>query len=84
MLTEVLGILAIVLSAVRVIPQIVKTYKIKRVRDVSFVWEIVGAAGTGIWTWYAYLRSDWFLMIGAGILFLSYVTLMIQHKIYQV
>ena len=37
----VIGVLAVITTGLRLLPQIVKSFKTKKVRDVSLLWEII-------------------------------------------
>ena len=37
----VIGTLAVIATGIRLLPQIVKSFKTKKVRDVSLLWEII-------------------------------------------
>jgi MtN3 and saliva related transmembrane protein len=82
-LINIIGWLAIITTTLRLLPQIIKSYKTKKVRDVSLTWEIVGVLSSFFWTWYAYLNNDKMLQVGAGILTLSYIILIIQKFVYE-
>jgi MtN3 and saliva related transmembrane protein len=57
-LTQWIGILAGVLTAVSLIPQIVKIVKEKKSEDISFVYLSILLAGLGLWIVYGVLRND--------------------------
>jgi len=83
MYIEIIGAIAIITAALRLVPQIIKSYKTKKVRDVSLVWELVGATSSVFWLWYGYLRTDQILMIGATTVILCYIILIYQKQIYK-
>jgi len=83
MYIEVIGIFAVVTTALRLLPQIIKTYKTKKVRDVSLAWEIVGITSSAFWLWYGYLRADQILISGALVVAVSYLILIYQKYAYQ-
>lgn len=78
----IIGIFAVVFSGMRLLPQIYKSFKTKKVRDVSLVWEIIGFVSSGLWLAYGYLREDNILTIGAGVLVISYGVLIFQKFFY--
>jgi len=82
-LLTIVGLLAIISSATRLFPQIIKGYKVKSVRDVSMTWELVGAVSAFLWTWYGVLASDTIVMWSGIVIGVGYFTLMYQHKIYE-
>jgi len=83
MYIEVIGILAIILGTFRLVPQIVQGFKTKKVRDVSLVWELLGVISTAMWGLYGFLVVDWIVFGGALALFLSYLVLVYQKRVYE-
>jgi MtN3 and saliva related transmembrane protein len=57
-LVQWIGILAGVLTAVSLIPQIVKIVKEKKSEDISFAYLSVLLAGLALWIVYGVLRDD--------------------------
>jgi len=82
-LITIIGLLAVVTSGLRLSPQIVKSFKTKKVRDVSLLWEIIGVTSSFLWLIYGYLRGDMILMSGGIVLVLSYVILIYQKFLYR-
>jgi MtN3 and saliva related transmembrane protein len=62
-----IGILAGICTTVAVIPQIVRTWKTKKVMDVSISMFIVLITGVGLWTLYGVLKKDLPIIITNGI-----------------
>jgi len=79
----IIGTLAVVTTGIRLLPQISKSFKTKKVRDVSLLWEIIGLVSSALWFVYAYLRNDTILFIAAIVLLISYGTLIFQKFIYS-
>lgn len=61
-----IGIVAGICTTIAVIPQIVRTWKTKKVKDVSISMFIVLIAGVGLWTLYGILKKDWPIIITNG------------------
>ena len=57
-LTETVGISAGILTAVSMIPQLVKMIREKKAANVSVVMFLVLLAGLVLWTWYGILKKD--------------------------
>lgn len=82
MLARIIGVLAIMTGTMRLIPQIIKSYKTKKVNDLSLVWEALGIFSSLLWGGYGYLKGDTILITGALIVSISYVILVFQKKAY--
>ena len=79
----IIGVLAVVITGVRLVPQIIKSFRTKKVRDISLLWEVIGVTGAVLWLFYGYLRQDMILMVGAAVLVISYGMLIFQKFIYS-
>ena len=55
---QIIGIGAGILTSVSMLPQIIKTFKEKKVEDLSLVMILVLISGIGSWIWYGILRDD--------------------------
>lgn len=62
-----IGTVAGICTTVAVVPQIVRTWKTKEVKDVSIGMFIVLILGVGLWTVYGILIKDWPIFITNGI-----------------
>ena len=80
---SIVGLLAVVSSGIRLLPQIIKGHRIKSVRDVSMSWEIIGAISAFLWLWYGLLAADNIVMWSGVVIGLGYITLMYQHVLYE-
>jgi MtN3 and saliva related transmembrane protein len=60
------GLLAGVLSALSMLPQVIKTLKEKKAEDVSPVMLIVLVTGIALWVFYGVLKHDLPIMITNG------------------
>lgn len=74
--------IAAISSSVRIIPQVVKGFKTKKVRDVSIWWERFGEVSAILWLIYGILIEDLPLILGASIAIVSFALLLYQKKIY--
>ena len=55
---QFIGIGAGILTSVSMLPQLIKTFKEKKVEDISLVMILVLMSGIGAWIWYGILRND--------------------------
>lgn len=55
---QFIGIGAGVLTSVSMLPQLIKTFKEKKVEDLSLVMILTLMTGIGGWIWYGFLRDD--------------------------
>ena len=63
----VIGIVAGICTTIAVVPQIVRTWKTKKVMDVSISMFIVLIVGVALWTLYGILKKDIPIIITNGI-----------------
>jgi MtN3 and saliva related transmembrane protein len=62
-LNQVIGLTAGILTSCSLLPQLVKTLKLKETGDMSPGMFVLLMAGTGLWTYYGVLREDLPLII---------------------
>ena len=74
MLPDTIGFAAGILIAISMIPQLVKSYKTKKVEDVSLLMLFIALVGTALWVIYGYLISSYPIMAMDGFGF--FVTLL--------
>ncbi|GAA4329810.1 SemiSWEET transporter [Flaviaesturariibacter amylovorans] len=56
--TQIVGIVAGILTASSLLPQVIKTYREKKADEVSIVMLLVLMAGVALWIVYGFLRDD--------------------------
>ena len=61
--TQIIGIVAGILTATSLIPQLVKILKEKKADDVSPMMLIILLVGLGLWASYGFMKKDWPLII---------------------
>ena len=61
--TQWFGIAAGIMTAVSMLPQLIKIIKEKKADDVSVLMLLVLIIGLGLWVVYGFLRDDWPLII---------------------
>lgn len=72
MLREILAIIATILVTVSYVPQIVKGYRTKSLRDVSMWFLCIICLGVAVWIAYGFVARDWtFVIANAFIILLS-------------
>lgn len=62
-ITQIIGIVAGILTATSLIPQLVKIIKEKKADDVSPMMLIILLAGLGLWATYGFMIEDWPIII---------------------
>jgi len=55
---QFVGIIAGIFTAISLMPQLIKTFKSKKVEEISLVMLMTLMAGLGIWIYYGVLRRD--------------------------
>lgn len=80
---QIIGYAAGILTTVAVLPQIIKSWKTKKIADVSpFMFSIL-VLGVGLWTVYGILKNDIPIIIFNGISFLlnaSMLVLLLRYR----
>lgn len=80
---DLLGYFAGIFTLLNMFPQVIKTYKVKRAEDVSFLLIITYAVSMLLWVVYAYFINSWPIIITNGISFfvsLFQLGLMIRYS----
>ena len=82
--TEIIGIIAGILTATSLLPQIIKIAKEKKAEDVSIAMLLVLMCGVGLWIYYGFKRDD-LPIIATNILsiVLNIITLILRMKYRQ-
>ncbi|WP_256012040.1 SemiSWEET family sugar transporter [Desertivirga xinjiangensis] len=55
---EIIGLVAGILTAASMIPQLIKTFRSKKAGELSTFIFVLLLAGTGLWTYYGFLKDD--------------------------
>lgn len=61
--TKIIGLVAGILTASSLLPQVVKTYKEKKAQEVSLVMLFILMAGVGLWIVYGVRRDDFPIVV---------------------
>ena len=83
MYNQVMGILASILTAISMLPQLIKMIKEKDAENVSILMLFVLLTGLGFWMYYGILIKDWIIIISNGFSVLLNVILLIYTVRYK-
>ncbi len=67
MIEDIIGYLAGFLIMISLIPQLIKTYKTKKTKDISLTMLIIVSLGTGLWAIYGFLLNSYPMIIMTGL-----------------
>ena len=79
----IVGYVAVFFQSIRVIPQVVKGFKTKSVKDISLGWIIIAAVASILWITYGILIKSVPVMLGNVINLVCYIILLVQKKNYK-
>ena len=68
--TQWFGIVAGVMTAVSMLPQLIKIIKEKKADDISVIMLMVLIVGLGLWVVYGFMREDWPIILTNSFSFL--------------
>lgn len=80
---DILGFAAGIFTTAAVVPQIIKSWKTKEVKDVSLFFFIILMLGVGLWVIYGVLKNDLPIIFTNGISFLLNATMLFLTLIYR-
>ncbi len=83
MVQLVLGILAGTLTTVSFIPQVIKIYKMKDARELSFATFFIFSLGVFLWLIYGIIIREWPVILANGITFLLICLIIIMKIKYR-
>ncbi|MBU1975792.1 MAG: hypothetical protein KKG59_05295 [Nanoarchaeota archaeon] len=83
MLREILAAIATILVVSSYIPQIIKGYKTKRLKDVSMYFLIIIFTGVVVWTVYGIVAKDWVFMSANILIMFCSLTLIFMKLHYD-
>jgi MtN3 and saliva related transmembrane protein len=78
-LVDAIGTLAAAISVLSLAPQVVKTWRTRSARDLSYLWLGAALAGTLLWVAYGTLKADWAVFV-ANVLVAALVVLLLGMK----
>ncbi|MCK4730237.1 MAG: SemiSWEET transporter [Candidatus Aenigmarchaeota archaeon] len=75
------GLIAGALTTVSILPQLLKTMKLKETKDISLTWCVILFSGVFLWVVYGFLISDLAVLLANGItLVLVFILLLLKLK----
>lgn len=77
MYNQVMGILASILTAISMLPQLIKMIKEKDAENVSILMLSILLASLALWMYYGILIKDWIIIISNGFSLLLNLVLLI-------
>ncbi len=80
-LTDIIGAFAGLLTAVSMLPQVIKTLKEKKAEDVSLLMLIVLMSGLILWIWYGLSKNDYPIIITNSVsLTINIIMIYLRYK----
>jgi MtN3 and saliva related transmembrane protein len=76
-LTEIVGIVAGICTAISLLPQLIKMIKNKKADDISLFYLIILLCGLSLWVWYGFLRDDMPIIVTNSFSLLLNITVII-------
>jgi MtN3 and saliva related transmembrane protein len=74
---------AVVLSALNVAPQLIKSFRTKKTQDLAYGMMIIIMAGNILWMIHGIHINDWAILVANIILFLTAITLTFMKYFYD-
>ena len=81
--TQIIGIVAGVVTAVSMLPQLLKILKEKKAENVSVWMLVILLLGLALWTIYGILKKDWPIIVANAFSFLLNLVLMFFRYKYR-
>ena len=80
-IVDLIGFIAGALTAVSMLPQVIKTIKEKKAEDVSLLMLLVLVSGISLWIWYGIKKEDYPILITNSIsLAINLVMVYLRHR----
>ncbi len=79
----IIGIAASILTAISLMPQLIKIWKEKKAEDVSLLMLGVLLAGLCLWVWYGIKIKDFIIIIANGFSILINISVIILTLLYK-
>jgi MtN3 and saliva related transmembrane protein len=76
-LTEIVGIVAGICTAISLLPQLIKMIKNKKADDISLFYLTILLCGLSLWVWYGFLRDDMPIIVTNSFSLLLNITVII-------
>ena len=80
---QIIGFIAGILTTVAVLPQLIKSWKTKKVMDISPFMFVLLLGGVGMWVVYGIVKNDYPIILTNGISFLLNLFMLVIMLLYQ-
>ena len=80
---QIIGFIAGILTTVAVLPQLIKSWKTKKVMDISPFMFVLLLGGVGMWVVYGIIKNDYPIILTNGISFLLNLSMLVLMLLYQ-
>ena len=80
---QIIGFIAGILTTVAVLPQLIKSWKTKKVMDISPFMFVLLLGGVGMWVVYGIVKNDYPIILTNGISFLLNLSMLVLMLLYQ-
>lgn len=78
-----IGFIAGILTTVAVLPQLIKSWKTKKVMDISPFMFVLLLGGVGLWVVYGIIKNDYPIILTNGISFLLNLSMLLIMLLYK-
>lgn len=80
---QIIGFIAGILTTVAVLPQLIKSWKTKKVMDISPFMFVLLLGGVGLWVVYGIIINDYPIILTNGISFLLNSSMLLIMLLYK-
>jgi MtN3 and saliva related transmembrane protein len=80
---QIIGFIAGILTTVAVLPQLIKSWKTKKVMDISPFMFVLLLGGVGLWVVYGIIKNDYPIILTNGISFLLNSSMLLIMLLYK-
>tara|TARA_R110000823_G_scaffold185666_1_gene318049 strand:- start:7726 stop:7986 length:261 start_codon:yes stop_codon:yes gene_type:complete len=80
---QIIGFIAGILTTVAVLPQLIKSWKTKKVMDISPFMFVLLLGGVGLWVVYGIIKNDFRIILTNGISFLLNSSMLLIMLLYK-
>ena len=80
---SIIATIALIATSIGFLPQVIKTWRTKKARDISFYMIALWVVGASSWFIYGLSKNDIFIMAANGIIFSLTVILLIFKLTYK-
>jgi|TARA_B100002051_G_C16607332_1_gene571303 MtN3 and saliva related transmembrane protein len=80
---QIIGFIAGILTTVAVLPQLIKSWKTKKVMDISPFMFVLLLGGVGLWVVYGIIKNDYPIILTNGISFLLNLSMLLIMLLYK-